>query len=61
MGTCSGGPYGTFGGTWRATKDDGANRNYPLLALNGKRTKWAVPVEDSSGKVTMVPVRRAYR
>lgn len=61
VGLCTGGPYGSTGATWRATVDDGQNTNYPLLALNSKRTKWAVPVESAPGVVTMVPVRTAYR
>ena len=54
-GRCTGGPYGTGGAIWRATVDDGKNANYPLLALNAKRTKWAVAVEHPKGTVKFVP------
>ena len=60
-GLCDGGPYNRDGATWRATEDDGKNSNYPLLALNSRRTKWAAAVEYPENTVKFEPVRIAYR
>ena len=60
-GWCTGGPYGSAGATWRATEDDGKNANYPLLALDAKRTKWSVAVEHPQGKVRFEPAKTVYK
>ncbi|WP_040162321.1 hypothetical protein [Nigerium massiliense] len=57
-GYCLGGPY-RDSKTWRATEDDGKNALYPLLSDH--KGGWLAAVEQTPGKVTLVPVARAYR